>query len=84
MIGWQNGPLSFTDENGETQRRKPNGAFVEGVLEAALQRLRHYQLSKFACQENADAIAKIEEALHCLDKRTADRESRGVEGTHQV
>lgn len=78
-IEWQNGPLG---RNGE--RKKPNGAFVEDVLVAALDRLEFYQHTKFKCRENALAITKIEEALHWLKARTADREARGVEGTHEA
>lgn len=79
FINWQNGPLVVDGE-----RKEPNGAFVETVLKAALNRLYTYQLSKFACRENALAITKIEEALHWLDARTKDREARGVEGSHEL
>jgi hypothetical protein len=78
-IRWQDGPLGRGDE-----RNRPNGAFIEGVLEAARQRLVFFQSSKFACRENAIALTKIEEALHWLDHRTRDRETRQVEGTHSV
>lgn len=78
-IVWQNGPLG----RGEN-RKEPNGAFVEGVLEAALQRLYFYQEGKFKCRENALAITKIEEALMWCNKRTEDREKREVEGTLTV
>lgn len=77
-IKWQNGPLGRGAE-----RLEPNGAFVETVIAAALQRIEHYQTSKFKCRENALAITKLEEALHWLNARTQKRESRGVEGTHQ-
>lgn len=79
-IDWQSGPLG-RDEN----RAAPNGAFVEGVIAATIQRIEYYQTAnnkKFACRENAIAITKLEEALMWLDKRTADREARLVEGTH--
>lgn len=78
-IQWQNGPLGRG-----TERKEPNGAFVEGVLSAALQRLEFFQATKFKCRENALAITKIEEALHWLNSRTANREKRNVEGTHAV
>lgn len=78
-IEWQDGPLAVGGI-----RREPNGAFVEGVIQAAIGRLAHYQATKFVCRENALAITKLEEALHWLGHRTADRESRGVEGTHEV
>jgi hypothetical protein len=77
LITWQNGPLGRGDD-----RKEPNGAFVEGVIAAALGRLRYYQGTKFACRQNALAITKLEEALHWCQDRTAEREARGVEGTH--
>jgi hypothetical protein len=80
-ISWQNGPLQRSE--GGT-RDEPNGAFVEGVIEAAKGRLEFYQSSKFACEENAAAIAALEDALSILDSRTAARVARGVEGTHEV
>lgn len=78
-IRWQDGPLGRGEE-----RAAPNGAFVEGVLNAVLGRLRYYQETKFRCRQNALAITKIEEGLHWLDDRTREREQRGVEGTHEV
>ena len=79
-IEWQNGPLGRG-----AGRSEPNGAFVEGVIQAAIGRLQHYQTAnkgKFACRENAIALTHLETALLWLQKRTADREEREVEGTH--
>ena len=78
-INWQDGPLGRG-----IGRREPNGSFVETVLAAALQRIQFYQDGQFKCRENAIAITKIEEALLWLDKRTRDRETRQVEGTHTI
>lgn len=78
-IHWQDGPL-----NVDGIRKEPNGAFVEGVINAAIGRLEFYNESKFKCRENSLAITKLQEALHWLNARTADREKRGVEGTHGV
>lgn len=78
QIAWQNGPLG----NGP-DRIEPNGAFVETVIAAAIQRIEHYQASKFACRENALAITKLEEALHWLNARTNRRVIAGTEGTHK-
>lgn len=78
-ISWQEGPLGRGDA-----RLPPNGAFVEGVIQAALGRLEHYQSTKFKCRHNALAITKLEEALHWLQARTEDREARAVEGTHVI
>lgn len=80
-IDWQDGPLGRGEE-----RIEPNGAFVETVIAAAKQRIEYYQTAangKFTCRENAMAITKLDEALMWLNKRTADREVRAVEGTHQ-
>ena len=80
-IEWQNGPLGRSEDG---TRIEPNGAFVEGVIAAALDRLEYYQASKFKCRENALAITKLEEALHWCGHRTAKREAQKVEGTHKV
>ena len=77
-IEWQNGPLGRGEE-----RKEPNGAFVETIIDIARQRIQYYQNSKFVCRENAIAITKLEEALLWLNKRTTDRETRDVEGTHK-
>ena len=76
-ITWQDGPLGRGED-----RKDPSGAFVETVISSALQRIQFYQDGKFKCRENAIAITKLEEALLWLDKRTRDRETRSVEGTH--
>jgi hypothetical protein len=78
-ISWQNGPLG-TGENWVAA----NGAFVENVLNACVQRLEFYQSSKFACSDNAAALDHINEAIRYLNRRTAVREARGVEGTHEL
>jgi hypothetical protein len=78
-IDWQNGPLGRGDE-----RIDPNGAFVETVIAAALQRIQFYNEGKFRCRENSLAITHLEEALHWLNHRTQEREKRDVEGTHAV
>ena len=77
-IVWQNGPL-----NRGSERIEPNGAFVETVIAAVLQRIQYYQASTFSCRENSLAITKLEEALHWLNSRTARRDQQGTEGTHE-
>ena len=76
-ISWQNGPLGRGND-----RKEPNGAFVETIIAAAKDRIEFYQKSKFNCEMNARAILHLEAALAILRERTADREVRGVEGTH--
>ena len=78
-ITWQSGPLGRGED-----RKEPNGAFVEDVIAAAVQRIQHYQAGKFQCRENAIALTHLETALLWLDKRTRDREARAVEGTHEA
>lgn len=78
-ITWQDGPLGRGAD-----RAEPNGAFVETVIAAAVQRLEYYNAGKFRCRENSLAITHLEEALHWLNARTAKREAAGVEGTHAV
>lgn len=77
-IHWQNGPLGRGED-----RQFPNGAFVEGVIAAAIDRLEFYQRGRFVCVQNASALYHLKAALQLLEQRTAERETRGVEGTHQ-
>lgn len=78
-ISWQNGPLGRGND-----RKEPNGAFVENIIMAAIDRLNFYQNSKFACESNANTIRFLEQALTCQQYRTNKREERGVEGTHTI
>ena len=78
-IKWQDGPLGRG-----AQRKQPNGAFVEGVIEAAIDRLEFYQAGKFKCAQNAEALDYLRAALGVLHARTDDREQRAVEGTHAL
>lgn len=77
-IAWQNGPLGRG-----LDRPQPNGCFVETVIMAAIDRLGHYQRSRFNCGENAEAIEHLGRALAVLEARTARREAQMVEGTHE-
>ena len=59
-----------------------DGTTNEEVIEVLIDRL-NYLNGKFPCRENSLAITKLEEALMWLNKRTADRLKRGVEGKNQ-
>ncbi len=59
-----------------------DGTTNEEVLAVLIDRMNYLQ-SKFACRENAIAITNLEQALMWLEKRTADRKKRNVEGTQQ-
>lgn len=68
---FQNGPIKEVGTNGITQ---------EVLLAIVADRLQSFQKGPYACRENA--LAQIVEAIHWLHHRTAQRVSRGVEGTH--
>ena len=72
-VHFQDGPVI---ENGV------NGCHQEDLLAIVIDRLRSFQAGDFACRENALALTKCEEALHWLNHRTNDRQTRGVEGTN--
>ena len=58
-----------------------NGTTNEEVIAMLIDRMQFLQ-EKFPCRENAIVITNLEESLMWLNKRTADREARGVEGKH--
>jgi hypothetical protein len=67
-------------QNGPIQERGVNGVQNEDLLAVVIHRLQGFQSGSFSCRENAIALTKIQEALMWLEKRTADRKARGVEG----
>ena len=69
------------DANG-TMRTVLDGTTNEEVLKMLIDRFPK-QGRKLPCRENSIALTHIETALLCLQKRTADREAQGVEGTMQ-
>lgn len=73
-VNFQKGPIK---ENGV------NGCHNEDLIAIVLDRLQCLNQGDFKCRENSIAITKLEEAMMWLNKRTADRASRGVEGTSQ-
>ena len=60
-----------------------DGTTNEEVLKVLIDRVQ-YLNGKFPCRENAIVITKLEEALMWLNKRTAERVARGVEGKAAV
>lgn len=78
--------LTVVFQNGPVQENGENGAQVEDLLHAALQRLRFLNTAadgRFQCAENEQAIDGVETALFALLDRTRHREEQSVEGTHQ-
>jgi hypothetical protein len=71
-INWQDGPLP------------QNGAIVEDVIAAAINRLEQFQDNEHSENAyNAQAIKYLESALSTLNERTRDRRLRGVEGKYE-
>lgn len=67
-------------EDGSTELRTVNdGTTNEEVLAVLIDRMNHLN-QKFPCRENSLAITKLEEALMWLNRRTQNRQARGVEG----
>lgn len=58
-----------------------NGTTLEEMLRVSIERLQDLN-GRFPCRENSIALTKMQEALHWLNHRTADRIARGVEGKH--
>jgi hypothetical protein len=79
-IDWQDGPRGQPDGT----LAPATGAFVEDITLAVIERIRFFQKSKFVCRENAIALTKLEEALHWMQHRRADRARRNVLGRHKV
>jgi len=90
-IKWQAGPIKLPERLTnpllvDAECEGVNGAFVEGIIQAAIDRIHWYQRvsgGKFACRENSLVITKLEEALHWCDHRAMARAERGVLGTHK-
>lgn len=70
------------DLNGEL-KTDFDGTTNEEVLKVLIDRLQFLN-AKLPSRESSLAITKIQEALMWLEKRTADRQVRGVEGTREA
>lgn len=58
-----------------------DGTTNEEVLRVLIDRMNSLQ-AKFPCRENAIVTTHLETGLLWLEKRTADRKARGVDGKH--
>lgn len=56
-----------------------DGTTNEEVMRVIIDRMQSLQ-AKFPCKENAVALTHFETGLLWLEKRTAERKARGVEG----
>lgn len=76
------GGVMFQD--GPVKEVGVNGMHNEHLLLIVAHRLRCFQKGPYACRENGIALERIEDALRWLDRRTAARQRRGVEGTSKA
>lgn len=74
-IKFQKGPI---DEVGV------NGCQMEDIMDILIHRIDGFQSGDFPCQENGLALSYIEMAKQALERRTKERQSRGVEGKREV
>ncbi len=74
-ISFQNGPIKEFGVNGIPD---------EALYAILIDRLQGFQKGQYSCRENAVALTHLETALMWAQKRTHEREARGVEGTNQV
>ena len=72
--------IQFIEKAGEPLMTVNDGTTNEEVLAMLIDRLK-FLSAKLPSRETSIAITKCEEALLWLNKRTADRKARGVEGT---
>lgn len=80
FVRWQDGPLNRV---GSPERLAPNGAFVEQLIQIALERIEFYNDNGFSCVENIAAVSSLRGVLMVLNERTARRVAQQVEGTHE-
>ena len=72
---FQKGPIGEFGVNGTTN---------EAELAKVRHRLECFQAGPFPCEENAEALEHINKAIAILEKRTAGRKQRGVEGKNEA
>lgn len=75
----ENATVKFKLQDGSIKEHGENGCQIDELIYIANVILREFN-RRFPCRENSCAITKLDEALHWLKARTADREKRGVEG----
>lgn len=75
--------VKFFIQNGPIEEKGINGCQVDTMVETALLIIQGLN-KKFPCRENSLAITKLQEALHWLRERKADRVKRGVEGHNKT
>lgn len=75
---------SINFQEGPIKECGVNGIANEDAIIMVLTRLKSFQESPYACEENAIAISHLEDSLKVLRERTLKRIVRNVEGTSEV
>jgi len=75
VFAFQAGPIEVVGVNGIT---------LEVLLAIARDKLEYHQSTRYACIENAAALAFVKNAANALESRTTRRTAEGVEGTHML
>lgn len=75
LIEFQDGPIKETGVNGI--------ADID-LIAICVDRLEGFQSGDYKCDTNQTALQHLLDAITTLNKRTKDRENRGVEGTSKM
>ena len=67
-------------QKGPVQEAGLNGVFLEDLLLIAIDQIEHFQNSDFACEENADTLTHLRNALATTRARQYERSLRNVQG----
>ena len=71
-------------QNGPIKEFGVNGCHQEDLLAIVIDRLESFQAGDFACDDNHAALVDLKSAMKHLNRRTKQRQDRGVEGTNEV
>jgi len=74
----------ITFQKGPIKSAGMNGCQNEDLIGVVIDRLECFQAGECAYGENHVALALLYQALSVLNERTADRKTRGVEGTNEL
>jgi len=75
--------ISFRIQDGPIKENGVNGCQLVTLIETAKIMLEKLN-EKFPCRDNKSTITALHMALYWQERRTADREKRGVEGKNEV
>ena len=83
IINYSTNTIAFKIQKGPIEEVGVNGCQVDTIIEAAKMIIEGLN-KQFPCQENYNAISRLEDALMWSMKRKLDREKRNVEGKSEV